>query len=314
MALVANSSVRSNEPSLDISSGQRMQGFADPRSIVDPLAPIHEFAAANFISHRCVCLLDRAETYGLLKERIPASPKELQPQDQSPPYFIGIPDQQADDWVSLHAPAAEFTSWCSSDIFPERLDIDTLTGGIRGFIATSLTNISPLEMPSSSAEVSRRLHQEYQTLGRLSGRDTRLREWARTPAQAAATLVQESIAEGDVERLAEVSAILSALGSDGRKWILFGLSFENARSEFYEALFRALRWIGGLTEEQRARAEGLILRHMQSPEPDIRMSAAEATCVLSAGAAKAILANALKEEQDPDVRNTLQERLAELDE
>lgn len=169
--------------------------------------------------------------------------------------------------------------------------------------------VAELLMGSKAAHA---LIREYSNLGRIEGREERKQLWSCHVNVGAGILLERAKRDTDIERLVEVSELLSDMTSPDS--ILGTLSrTEDARPEYYESLLRAIRW---MERPLGGRAEQLLLEILQrlagSNSVDIRETAYTAAACLPGESASRFLRNSLRVEPDQDAQEVINDVLDEL--
>jgi hypothetical protein len=195
--------------------------------------------------------------------------------------------------------------------------------------ATNDINIVTFRVPSGTPEKTVRaltkslplgrttyeLIREYSNLGRIEGREDRKEFWRRYLDDGAQVLLARAKYDADVERLAEVSALLAEIAEP--RLMLDALSEEppaQPRPEYFESLLRAIRWATSPLEARDERDLLAVLRRLAgSKSADMREAAYMAAIRLPNEVALRFLEGSLAHEVDQEARRVIDETMEELD-
>lgn len=200
------------------------------------------------------------------------------------PYQLTHTPDHTFDWITLSGPA-------DSDLFGVRAAFIAGTGG--------------------AFELRQPLELLYDALGSRAtpslDRDALFAAWRSEGVTGAAWLCQRLREETDVERQTDAEEALIAIGHAGLPEIL-GALLAAPSSIQAEALLHALRWIG-VTPDLLVQARRVLQVAAQNKSGDVRLAAAKAAQALPERDALRIWRDLLRDEDDPDVREGLNDLL-----
>ncbi len=156
----------------------------------------------------------------------------------------------------------------------------------------------------------------YDALGKRKGafanrafREGLLEEWAGSGEQGALWLCERLRHNIFLERQTDAVEALIGVGSEAIPSILCTLSMTPSEGQA-EALLKAIRWIGDLSSRQQYKLRGIIRRYLEHRSSLVRIAAAKATSCLRIIPADDLLRYARSLEDDPDVREEIDDLLA----
>jgi hypothetical protein len=138
--------------------------------------------------------------------------------------------------------------------------------------------------------------------------------WARQGPRGVRWLVRRLRSESHLELLSGVANLLADLGEVSLRPILNELEWKPARDQA-EALLEALAWLGetGLTAGVFAgQLTPILATFLTHDDADLREMACRATSLLAPGRALALLESRLAVEPSTEVRQTVEETIAQL--
>jgi predicted HTH domain antitoxin len=138
--------------------------------------------------------------------------------------------------------------------------------------------------------------------------------WASRGSLGARWLARRLRSESHLELLSEVANLLADLGELSLGPIVEELELEPSRDQA-EALLKALAWLGaaGINAGSRAgRLIPILSAALKHDDPDVRDAASRATSLLTPGHARALLESRLAVEPSTEVRQTIEETIAQL--
>lgn len=138
--------------------------------------------------------------------------------------------------------------------------------------------------------------------------------WESWGPRGARWLVRRLRSESHLDLLSGVANLLADLGEVSLRPILDELEFEASRDQA-EALLKALAWLGaaGATAGVFAgQLTPILAAFLTHDDPDLREAACRATSLLAPGRARALLESRLAVELSIEVRQTIEEMIAQL--
>ena len=168
----------------------------------------------------------------------------------------------------------------------------------------------------ASEKAVRSLSQVYPTMGSPRGRAERQRIWRRYPRIALAVLLAKARSDEDIERLAEVAAVLAEVGATLRDLFFSEIQrlAPTGTDSFAEAALQAIRWLDGpFTTNDQARLTVILTPLSQATDADVRQSVAETAAQLPQAEALDLLNSLQENETDEDVIEAIEETRAALE-
>lgn len=151
----------------------------------------------------------------------------------------------------------------------------------------------------------------YPSMGSSAGRRERFASFSRYPDIAIPLLISKARSDHDVERLAEVSELLTSVKSALRRvYDHFTQYGENWSPCFIESVLRAIRWSShARSESANQQLVTMLSRWMTSTDPDVRQAVAETLAVLPADRALRMLGSMKSSESNSDVLDAIEDTL-----